>query len=177
MDVSRVLWNSLISYPRFPYHVPPAHVLVRFRSCLTCSLLLDTCTIMDCRLVTGYLFVSRFPFCIGDSCAYISRLCLSRFVLSTRLRSYKYRLCLSFCSLSTRLSSRYSWTLTSHRVISLSCIFVLVSRILSIYTGWRWDYSPSSIYFATTLKVRPARSHVLSLVSSSSLAKATALRS
>ena len=75
-------------------------------------------------------------------------------LLSRRLvYAYRYRLCLSFCSSSTCLLSRYFWTLTCYRVIFLCCIFVLVSRILPIYTGWRWDCSPSSIYFATTLKV------------------------
>ena len=39
MDVSRSP-DSLISYPRLPYHVPLARVLVRSRSCLTCFLLL-----------------------------------------------------------------------------------------------------------------------------------------
>ena len=37
--------DSPILYPRFPYHVPPARVLVHFRSCFTCS---STCTVMDC---------------------------------------------------------------------------------------------------------------------------------
>ena len=55
------------------------------------------CTVMDCRLVSGYLFVPPF-------------LLLSRQLVY----AYHYCLCLSFCSLSTRLLSRYFWTLTRH---------------------------------------------------------------
>ena len=61
MDVSRSP-DSLTSYPCFPYHMPLARVLVRSHSRLTCFLLLDTRTYTDTRLVTGYLFDSRFPF-------------------------------------------------------------------------------------------------------------------
>ena len=77
--------DSLILYSRSLCHVPPACVLVRSRSRLTCFSLLATHTDMDSRLVPGYLLVSRFPFCLVDSYTYISRLCLSPFVLSTRL--------------------------------------------------------------------------------------------
>ena len=129
MDVPRSL-DSLTPYSHFPYHVPPARVLVRSCSRLTCFSLLATHTDMDSRLVPGYLFVSRFPFCLVDSYTYVSRLCISPFVSSTRLRTYCCCLCLSFCSLLTHLLSRYFWTLTRYWVISLSCIFVLVSRIL-----------------------------------------------
>ena len=56
------------------------------------------------------------------------------------------------------------------------CLFVLVSLSpLYIWLGMR-TRSSSSIYFATTLQVQLARSYILSLVPSSSLVKATALR-
>ena len=72
------------------------------------------CTDMDCRLVPGHLFVSRFPVCLVDSYTYVSRLYLSPSISSTRLYAYHYHLCLSFCSLSTRLPSCYFWTLTCY---------------------------------------------------------------
>ena len=102
---------------------------------------------------------SLFPFwCLS------TRLCLPLLLTLTRYVS------------STRLATRYSWTLTRLQLIFLLSMFVLVScRPLYIWLGMG-TCSPSSIYFATTLKVRPARSHVLSLVLFSSLAKATALR-
>ena len=56
MDVSRSP-DSLISYPRSPYHVPPARVLVCFLSVLRVLPYVYVCTNMDCQLVTGYLFV------------------------------------------------------------------------------------------------------------------------
>ena len=49
MDVSHSP-DSLILYSRFPYHVPPARVLVCSRFRLACFL---TCTVLDRRLVTG----------------------------------------------------------------------------------------------------------------------------
>ena len=85
--------DSPISYSRFLYHVPPARVLVCFLSVLRVSL---TCTSMDCRLVSGYLFVSRFSFRLIDSSTYVSCLCLSPSVLSIRL------------------SARYFWTMTRY---------------------------------------------------------------
>ena len=66
MDVSRSP-DSLTSYSRLPYHVPLARVLVCSRSRLTCFPLLAARTVMDSRLVSGYLFVSRFSFCLVDS--------------------------------------------------------------------------------------------------------------
>ena len=144
MDVSRSP-DSLISYSRFPYHVPPARVLVRFPSRFTCSL---TCTNMDCWLVSGYLFVLHFSFCLVDS-----SLCLPLLLMLTH------------CSLSICLATHYSWTLTRLRLISLLWTFVIVSRSsLFIWLEMR-TCSPSSIYFATTLKVWPVRSHELSLSS------------
>ena len=68
-----------------------------------------------------------------------------------------------------------NWTLF------LSCTFTALTPLCTcisqtcIYTGLEMGRSPSSIYFATTLKLWPERSHVLSLDCSSSLAKATAL--
>ena len=73
--------------------------------------------------------------------------------------AYISRLCLL---LSTRLQSRYSWTMTRLWLVSLLQLFVLVSRsLIYMWLGMR-THSSSSIYFATTLKVRPARSHELS---------------
>ena len=98
MDVSRSP-DSLISYSHFPHHVPPAHVLIRFPFHFTCFL---TCTNMDCRLISSYLFVLHFLLSLVDLCTYVSRLCRSPFVLSTRLQ-LRILLMLTFCSLSTRL--------------------------------------------------------------------------
>ena len=67
MDVSRSP-DSLTSHIRFPCHVPLARVLVCSLSVSRVSL---TCTNVDCRLVPGYLFVSRFPFRLVDSSTYI----------------------------------------------------------------------------------------------------------
>ena len=58
---------------------------------------------VDCRLVAGYLFVSLFSFCLVNSSTYVSRLCLSPFVLSTRLYAYLY--CLRLPALVRRLVS------------------------------------------------------------------------
>ena len=153
MDVSHSP-DSLISHPRFPYHVPPARVLVRFPFRFMCSL---TCTNMFCRLVYLRFLLMPFSFCLVDS-----SLCL---LLLLTLTCY---------SLSTRLTTRYSWTMTRLWLVSLLWTFVIVSRSsLYIWLEMR-TCSPSSIYFETTLKVWPARSQVLSLVLSRSLAKATA---
>ena len=148
MDVSRSP-DSLISYPRFPYHVPPARVFVCF---LSISRVFLTCTNMDCRLVSGHLFVSRFSFCVVDSYTYVSRLRLSPFVSSTRL-------CLPLPLMPFLLqfvdSSPVSLFLDSDSLLShfpFSYLCTCISHA-AIYTGWRWDCSPSSIYFATTLKV------------------------
>ena len=100
MDVSRSP-DSLTLYPHSSYHVPPAHVLVCFHSRFTCSL---TCTSMDCRLVSLHFLIMSFSFCLVDSSAYVSRLCLSSFVLSTRLHAYLY--CLRLPVLVCRLVSR-----------------------------------------------------------------------
>ena len=157
MDVS-CSPDSLISYPGILYHVPLARVLVRSPFRFTCFL---TCTNMDCRLVYRYLFVSRFPFCLVDLYTYVSRLCLSPFVLSTCLHAYHYclHLLIAVCWL-------VSWPV--FWLISLLRTFVIVlSSSLYIRLEMR-TLSSSSIYFATTLKVWPARSHELS---SSSLAR------
>ena len=148
MDVSHSL-DSLISYPRLPYHVPPARVLIRFLSVSRVSLLVRI-WIVDSSPDTCLSSVSPFVLstCTLTFLAYV-------FLFSSRrlVYAYHYCLCLSFCSLSTRLSSRYFWTLTRHQVISLSCIFVLVSRVQIYIRVGDVGYSPSSIYFATTLKM------------------------
>ena len=152
MDVSRVLRTRLSRIPasritchRLVYSYVPVPVLR-----VSPYVLLVLLWIVDLSPVTCLSPVSPFML---STCT-LTFLAYDFLLLTRRLvYAYHYRLCLSFCSLSTRLLSRYFWTLTRYRVISLSCIFVLVSRILPIYTGWRWDCSPSSIYFATTLKV------------------------
>ena len=108
MDVSHSP-ESLTSYPRFPYHVPLARVLVRSRSRLTCSLLLDTCTFTDARLVIGYSSVSRFSFCVDDSYDYDLRLRFSlttffcRLVNSSMLTITAYAFSFLVCRLVSRL--------------------------------------------------------------------------
>ena len=116
MDVSRSP-DSLVSHLRFPYHVPPARVLVRSRSHFTCF---PYCTNVDCRLVPGYLFVFCFSFCVVDSSTYVSRLCRSPFISSTRL------------------SPHYLWTLTRFPFL---CLCTCISHT-AIYTGWRCGLVP-----------------------------------
>ena len=158
MDVSLVLRTHLSSIPAFRItchrlvysYVPfPSYMFP-----LTC-----TCTDIDCRLVSGYLTVPCFPFYLVDSYTYMFSL-----------------MPLSFCSSSTRLSSRYSWTLTRYWVISPFCIFVLVSRILPIYTGWRCGLFPIFNLLCNHPKGVTCEIPRTLLVLSSSLAKATALR-
>ena len=80
MDVSRYL-DSLVSLSHFPYHVPLARVLVCSQSRLTCFLLLDTCTVMDRRLIAGHLYVPRFPFRVVDSSMLTFTACAFPFVV------------------------------------------------------------------------------------------------
>ena len=129
--------------------------------------------------------------CIRITClpfAYPSRVTgsLTRmFPFPFHMSSYSYRY-----GLSTRLWLPFCLTLIPFWLVdssaeslfpdsclpSLLWLFVLVSTdLIYIRLGMR-TRSSSSIYFATTLQVWLARSHVLSLVPSSSLAKATALR-
>ena len=155
MDVS-CSPDSLISYSHFPCHVPPAHVLVCSRSCFTCFSYL-----YQYGLSTRPRLLVCFPFLL----------------LSRRLvYAYLYRLCLSLCSLSTRLPSRYFWTLTHYGVISLSCIFVLVSRIL-LYI-WVGDVGLFPIFnlLCNHPKVVTCEIPCTLLVRSSLLVKATASR-
>ena len=148
MDMSRSL-DSLILYPRFLYHVPPARVLVRFLSHFTCSL---TCTNMDCRLISGYLSILCFSFCVVDSSPVTCSSPFPFWCLSTRL-CLPLLLTLTCYVSSTRLATRYSWTLTRLRLIFLLSMFVLVSRRPLYIRLGMGTCSPSSIYFATTLKV------------------------
>ena len=62
-------------------------------------------------------------------------------------------LTLTHYSLSTRLPTRYLWTLTRYQLIFLLSMFVLVSRRPLYIRLGMGTCSPSSIYFATTLKV------------------------
>ena len=141
-----------------PYHVPPAWVLVCFPShfmCfsylykyglttrprwLVCLMLL----FMFCRLVHLRFSLMPFPFCLDDSS--VDSLFLELWLILWLVHPHTARL------------SRYI------------CMYLyLACLVLSLYNGLEmWACPPSSIYFATTLKVWPARSHVLS---SSSLAR------
>ena len=81
--------------------------------------------------------------------------------------------CLTLTSFSSSVESLFPDYDSSYHIR----LFVLVlTRLVYIQLGMR-THSSSSIYFATTLQVRLVRSHVLSLIPSSSLAKAIALRS
>ena len=114
-----------------------------FPSPFTCFL---TCTNMDCWLVSGYLFFTHFPF-------YVCRLKHLRFSLMS----------FSLCLVDSSLVSLF---LDSDSFLTRSPYMYLYLVPLYIRLGMG-TCSPSSIYFATTLKVWPARSHELS---SSSLA-------
>ena len=59
--------DSLISYPRS--HITCHQLVYSYVPIpvLRVSSYLYQCTDMDSRLVSGYLFVSRFPFCLIDS--------------------------------------------------------------------------------------------------------------
>ena len=80
-----VLPVSLTSYP---VPVITCHWLVYSYISVPISRVSLTCTNMGWRLVSGYLFISCFSFCLVDSSAYVSRLCLSSFILTTRLHAY-----------------------------------------------------------------------------------------
>ena len=67
------------------------------------------------------------------------------------------------------------WTLFPSCPFTNSTPVCTCTVLTCIYTGLEMGRSPSSIYFATTLKLWLERSHILSLDRSSSLAKATAL--
>ena len=89
-------------------------------------------------------------------------------------------------SMLTILSYAYSFRLVNSSDESLflytdsftfyACLYLYLSHLIYIWLGMR-TRSSSSIYFATTLQVRLVRSLELSLVPSSSLVNATALRS
>ena len=146
MDVSRSP-DSLISCPRFPYHMPPARVLVCFLSVsrvllylyeygLSTRLWLLVCftfLLLSRRLVHLRFLLMPFPSCHVDSSS-----CL---LLPLTLTCY---------SLSTRPLTRYSWTMT--RTSFCSSLYLYLTDHY-IYGLEMWDCSPSSIYFATTLKV------------------------
>ena len=131
--------------------MPPARVLVRSRSRFTCF---PYCTNVDCRLVPGYLFVFRFSFCVVDLSTYVSRLCRSPFISSTRL------------------SPHYLWTLTRFPFL---CLCTCISHT-AIYTGWRCGSFPIFNLLCNHPKGVTCKIPRTLLVLSSSLAKATALR-
>ena len=86
-------------------------------------------------------------------------------------------LCLPFCLTLTLFDSSAKSLFLDLRLFYPLRLFVLVSTDwIYIRLGMR-TRSSSSIYFATTLQVRLARSHELSFIPSSSLVKATASRS
>ena len=108
MDVSHASGLAyLVSCSR--YHVPPAHVLVRFRSRFTCFsylykyglmtrlrlLVYFMFLLLSCRLVCLRFSLMPVFFYLDDSSP-----CLSFLLMLTRY------------SLSTRLPARYLWTLT-----------------------------------------------------------------
>ena len=151
---------SGLAYPVFPLSVSRAtgSCTRTFPFQLTCFFLPVTCTVLACRLVSGYLFISRFSFCTVGSYTYVSRLCLSPFASSTRLPSH------------------YFWTLTRYRVISLSCIFVLVSHILLYIRVGDVGLFPIFNLLCNHPKGVTCEIPRTLLVLSSSLAKATASR-
>ena len=135
MDVSRVLQTRL-------FRIPAPRI--------TCH-----------RLVYSYVSFPSYVFSLTCMCVQIWTVdsspdtCLfpvSPFVLSTRVLTFS-RLCLSSFVSLTRLFTRLildSDSSTTHFPFTSIC--TCISQTI-IYTGWRWDCSPSSIYFATTLKV------------------------
>ena len=137
------------------------------------------------RLVYSYvsLSVSRVLLLVQiwtvDSSLVTCLFHVSPFVSSTRVLTFLACACLfssrRFVLMLTHCVCRLvSWLVSW--LISLLRTFVIVSHSpLYIRLGMR-TRSSSSIYFATTLKVWPARSQVLSLILSRSLAKATASR-
>ena len=101
-------------------------------------------------LLSCWLIYLRFLLMPVSICLVDSSLCLP---LPLTLTCY---------SSSTRLLTHYPWTMTRYRLVSLLRTFVIVlgsSLYIRLEIRTR---SSSSIYFATTLKVWPARSHELS---------------
>ena len=123
--------DSLISYPHFLYHVPPARVLVCFLSVLRVFPYVYVCTNMDCRLVPSYLSVSRF------------------LLLSHQLVRLRFSL-MPFPFMSGRLVCRLviSGLMTSSdsfvylRLVSLLWIVCTCISHTAIYTGWRCGTVP-----------------------------------
>ena len=161
MDMSRSP-DSLISCPCSLYHVRPARVLVRFLPVFTCFLYLYKYGLMT-RL--------RLP----------SFSVLSPFVSSTRQFTFS-RLCLSPFVLLTRLQTRYFWnpdSLVYLRLVCLSpdvCTCILVCCSPSIYTDWGWRLFSIFNLLCNHPKGATCEIPRTLLILSSSLAKATALR-
>ena len=132
-----------------------------------------SCTCMFPFPFHVFLYVSSFGL---STCLWLRT--YSMFPPSSRRLVYAYhyflRLPVIACRLVHQLVIPGLWLV--RWLVYFLRIFVLVSRS-PLYIWLEMGIRPSSsIYFATTLKVWPARSHVLSLVLFSSLAKATALR-
>ena len=135
MDVSRSP-DSLISLSPLPVSRATGSCTRTFPSHFTCL-----------SYLYKYGLSTRLPLLV----------CFTILLLSHQLiYAYCYCLCFPLCSLLIHLSTRYFWTYDLFiylRLVCLLCTFVLVSRRpLYIWLGMR-TCSPSSIYFATTLKV------------------------
>ena len=175
MDVSHVLRTRLSRIPascimchRLVYSYVPVPVLR-----VSPYLLLVLLRIVDSFPVTCSSPVPLFTL----STRTLTLLAYDFLLLTRRLVcAYRYCLCLSFCSLSTCLPSRYFWTLTRYRVVSLSCIFVLVSRILLYIRVGDVGLFPIFNLLCNHPKGVTCEIPCTLLVLSSSLAKATALR-
>ena len=131
--VSRATGSCTRTFP-FPFHV--------FSYLYECGLStrrrLLVCLpfpLLSRRLVSLCSPLTHVSFCHVDSSGYVSCLCFTPFSLSTRLLT---------------LLVLDSDSFTTHFPFTNVCTCISQT---SIYMGWRWDCSPSSIYFATTLKV------------------------
>ena len=132
--VSRATSSCTRTFP-FPFHV--FSYLYQYGLSTHLLTFLDYAfLLLSRRLVCLRFSLMPFSFCVVDSSPCLPLpLTLTRFILSTRL------------------SSRYLWTLTRYRLISLLHLIVLVSRSPLYIRLEMWACPPSSIYFATTLKV------------------------
>ena len=156
MDVSRSP-DPLVAYSRIPYHVPPARVLVRSRSHLTCFPLLyryGLSTRPRILVCTPYLLSSL------------------RLVFMLTITAYAF----PFQSVDSSAASLFldSDSLLSHFPFLYLCTCISQT---TIYTGWRWGSFPIFNLLCNHPKGVTCEIPRTLLVLSSSLAKATALRS
>ena len=113
----------------------------------------DTC------LSSVSLFVSST--CMLTFVAYAFPLSFCRLISMLTITAYAFPFVV--CRLVSRLVISGLWLITESFPFLVSLYLYLAYYY--IYGLEMWACSPSSIYFATTLKVWPARSHVLSLSS------------